>query len=142
MRFGPGDILAIVAIIVLVWWFSEQRPVMVYPPEDQYTYTPAKPGGVAAIKGVVEKLRGDCDAKVSPSDLVMRDFSGGMFVINQRSGLRLRLAKGQHEVAIEFEVPRFAAAGPATVSLHQTYDCWPFPVRQHSPQYRFEVLDE
>ena len=142
MKVGLGDIFALVAIVFVVWWFAEQRPVMIYPAIDEYTYTPAKPGGVGVVSGTVEKLRGDCDVRVSPSDLVLVDANGGVFVINQRSGLRLRLPKGRHEVNIKFEVPRFAAPGAATVSLQQIYDCWPFPITQHSPAYKFEVLGQ
>jgi len=142
VRVSAGDLVAIGLIGIVAWWYSEQRPVMIYPSPETAIHVPASPGHIGSITGTLQKLRGDCDAHPTMADTILIDSMGAGHIINQRSGMRLRLPKGSHDVTIEFEVPRLVAPGMGTIEIYQTYECWPFSVRQKSPVYPFEVLTD
>lgn len=140
MRLTSGDILWVFLIILIGWWWFNQRPVMRYPSPEAATYEAAPPGEVGYIIGTVEKKRGACMAHPTLADTVLTDSRGGAHIINQRTGVRLGLPVGSHEVRIGFEIPRLAAPGPGTIQMSSTFECWPFTMRQSSPKYQFEVL--
>lgn len=138
MHFTLGDITACAVILFIAVWASNQREVMEYPAT--VDFDAARPGEMGAISGIVNKVRGDCVAHPTIADTVLIDANKSGHVINQRTGLRLLLPKGQHTVTLQFEVPRLAVPGEATIQIHQTYECGAFRVRQSSPVYPYEVL--
>lgn len=141
MRGWPVAIVIILALFA-VFYRMDTQDVFIYPTVDEVTITSAKAGELATLVGTAEKLRGECVISPTHTDTVITDATGNSFIVNQRSGMVLRLPAGKHKIKLQFEVPRLAAVGPAYVVFDNTYQCLVFEVSAKTPAYPFEVLSD
>lgn len=119
----------------------QHRPVMDFSLTES-SYVAAKRGDAGSLTYKMTKVREPCAVKTDTLHLVLRDSAGSGFRINQHSGASAGAIIGVLEQTIQFEVPRFATPGPATVSVSGTFSCGGATIVQQTPPYPYEVLGE
>ena len=142
INFGMVIAAILVALFLSYRWYAK-RPAGIDPLPSEVHVTPAPAGGVMILTTKYTKLRDECLIEPVASDTYLRDSSGNTFMINQRSGLRTYMRKGEWPLEIYLEVPRFAQPGSGVVWFETTYLCNDF-WRTHSttPEYPVQILEE
>ncbi|HBJ40496.1 MAG TPA: hypothetical protein DDZ20_06980 [Hyphomonas sp.] len=116
------------------------RPVMDFQFSES-SYIPAPPGGVGSLTFTMAKTRDPCRLRPDTLHLIMEDNVGNGFRINQHSGAQTGAPVGTLERTIDFEVPRFATPGDATVAVAGQFSCSRALILERTPAFPFEVLD-
>lgn len=141
--------LAIVASVamslLLVAEKYATRPAFVLLKAGPEVTVDGKPGGVATVVFNIERVRDECRLVPHLMNFEVIDSAGESYIINQRSGISNNLPEGMFERLVRFEVPRFAASGPAVLEIHGVMTCeWPFGISwrvyQSLPRLSFNVI--